>query len=218
MVALDHLNAAMKQVMFAATAISLCSLSTPAEAFPLFQLLKSAASGAVKTYIPLPVPADIAVDGAISSLELPQQKAEWEKPPFQENVKATEGEPTYVMARYGCGAGCLVRNLQLSEPEVIEDEWIRVEVLSQVWVNKYDSDSDTWTWVQGGTRVGPPESKSWWFAQCDEGLFTTNREPELINRSAKSVFIEEGKFKGTPKSQSVHAAIYSRWEKLCQFK
>ena len=207
----------MKRVLVAATALSLCSLPAPAEAFPLFNLLKSAARGAVKTYVPLPVPADIAVDAAIGSLELPKRKAEWDKPPLQENVSSTDEQPTYVMARYGCGSGCLVRNLQLSEPEVIKDDWLRVEVLSQVWVNEYDPESDSWTWKQGGARVGPLESRNWWFAQCKEGLFTTNTEPELVEDSAMGVFIEDGEFKGQPKSQSVYGAIHSRWEKLCTF-
>ena len=207
----------MKRVLVAATALSLCSLPAPAEAFPLFNLLKSAARGAVKTYVPLPVPADIAVDAAIGSLELPKRKAEWDKPPLQENVSSTDEQPTYVMARYGCGSGCLVRNLQLSEPEVIKDDWLRVEVLSQVWVNEYDPESDSWAWKQGGARVGPPESKSWWFAQCKEGLFTTNTEPEPAEDSATSVFVEDGEFKGQSKSQSVHGAVHSRWEKLCTF-
>ena len=197
--------------------LSVFSLSTPAEAFPLFNLLKSAASGAVKTYVPLPVPADIAVDAAVSSLELPKQMAEGHKPPLQEKVKSTDEEPSYVIARYGCGSGCLVRNFQLSEPEVIEDDWLRVEVLSEVWVNEYEPESDIWTWKQGGTRVGPPESKSWWFAQCDKGLFTTNLQPELVQDSAKSVLIEDGEFKGQPKSQSVHGSIYLRWERLCGY-
>ncbi|WP_415399537.1 hypothetical protein [Synechococcus sp. W4D4] len=207
----------MNRSLLAATALSLCSLSAPVEAFPLFNLLKSAASGAVKTYVPLPVPADIAVDAAIGSLEMPKRKAGWDKPPLQENVSSTDEEPTYVMARYGCGAGCLVRNLQLSEPEVIKDDWLRVEVLSQVWVNEYDSESDSWAWKQGGARVGPPESKSWWFAQCKEGLFTTNSEAELVEVSAESVFIEDGELKGQAKTQSVYGAIHSRWTKLCRF-
>ena len=207
----------MKRVLVAATALSLSMLSAPVEAFPLFNLLKSAASGTVKTYVPLPVPADIAVDAAIGSLELPKQKAGWHKPPLQEQVNSTDEEPTYVMARYGCGSGCLVRNLQLSEPEVFGDDWLRVEVLSQVWVNEYDSESDSWTWKQGGSRVGPPESRSWWFAQCKQGLFTTNDDPQLVEESAMSVFIEDGDFQGQPKSQSVHGAIHSRWEKLCAF-
>ena len=207
----------MKRVLVAATALSLCSLPAPAEAFPLFNLLKSAARGAVKTYVPLPVPADIAVDAAIGSLELPKRKAEWDKPPLQENVSSTDEQPTYVMARYGCGSGCLVRNLQLSEPEVIKDDWLRVEVLSQVWVNEYDPESDSWAWKQGGARVGPPESKSWWFAQCKEGLFTTNTEPELVEDSAMGVFIEDGEFKGEPKTQSVYGAIFQRWKQLCSF-
>ena len=207
----------MKRVLVAATALSLSMLSAPVEAFPLLNLLKSAASGAVKTYVPLPIPADIAVDAAIGSLEPPKQKAGWHKPPLQEQVNSTDEEPTYVMARYGCGSGCLVRNLQLSEPEVMEDDWLRVEVLSQVWVNEYDSESDNWTWKQGGARVGPPESRSWWFAQCKEGLFTSGETPQLSESSAKSVFIEDGDFKGQPKSQSVHAAIHSRWEQLCGF-
>ena len=208
----------MKRVLVAATALSLSMLSAPVEAFPLFNLLKSAASGAVKTYVPLPVPADIAVDAAIGSLELPKQKAGWHKPPLQEQVNSTDEEPTYVMARYGCGSGCLVRNLQLSEPEVIEDDWLRVEVLSQVWVSEFDAETDTWTWKQGNTRVGPPESKGWWFAQCEEGLFTSGKKPQLIEASIKSVFIEDGDFKGQPKSQTVHAAIHSRWERLCGFR
>ena len=123
-----------------------------------------------------------------------------------------------MMARYGCGSGCLVRNLQLSEPEVIEDDWLRVEVLSQVWVSEFDAETDTWTWKQGNTRVGPPESKGWWFAQCEEGLFTSGKKPQLIEASIKSVFIEDGDFKGQPKSQTVHAAIHSRWERLCGFR
>ena len=133
----------MKRVLVAATALSLSMLSAPVEAFPLLNLLKSAASGAVKTYVPLPIPADIAVDAAIGSLELPKQKAGWHKPPLQEQVNSTDEEPTYVMARYGCGSGCLVRNLQLSEPEVIEDDWLRVEVLSQVWVSEFDAERPT---------------------------------------------------------------------------
>ena len=208
----------MKRLLVAAAAFSLSTLSAPVEAFPLFNLLKSAASGAVKTYVPLPVPADIAVDAAIGSLELPKQKAGWDKPPLQEQVNSTDEEPTYVMARYGCGSGCLVRNLQLSEPEVVEDDWLRVEVLSQVWVNEYDSESDSWAWKQGGARVGPPESKSWWFAQCKEGLFSANGEPELVEDSAMSVFIEDGEFKGQAKTQSVYGAVHSRWEKLCGFR
>ena len=193
-------------------------LSAPVEAFPMFNLQKSAASGAVKTYVPLPVPADIAVDTAIGSLELPKQKAGWHKPPFQEQVNSTDEASTYVMARYGCGSGCLVRNLQLSEPEVIEDDRLRVEVLSQVWVSEFDAETDTWTWKQRNTRVGPPESKGWWFAQCEEGLFTSGKNPQLIEASIKSVFIEDGDFKGQPKSQTVHAAIHSRWERLCGFR
>ena len=208
----------MKQLLVAATVLSMCSLSARTEAFPLFNLLKSAASGAVKTYVPLPVPADIAVDAAIGSLELPKRKAGWDKPPLQEDVQVTEEEPTFVMARYGCGSGCLVRNLQLSEPEVIEDDWLRVEVLSQVWVSEFDAETDTWTWKQGNTRVGPPESKGWWFAQCEEGLFTSRKSAQLSKSSAKSVFIEDGDFKGQPKSQTVHAAIHSRWERLCGFR
>jgi len=208
----------MKLRLVTFAVLSLCSLSAPGEAFPLFNLLKSAASGAVKTYVPLPVPADIAVDAAIGSLELPKRKAGWDKPPLQEDVNSTDEETTYVMARYGCGAGCLVRNLQLAEPELIEDDWVRVEVLSQVWVNEFDGETETWTWKQGNTRVGPPESKGWWFAQCEKGLFASNSEAKLITESASSVFIEDGDFKGQPKSQSVHAAIHSRWEKLCRFR
>ena len=44
----------------------------PAQALPLFNLMKQVGRGAVQSFVPLPVPADLAVDVLIENLQWPE--------------------------------------------------------------------------------------------------------------------------------------------------
>ena len=47
-------------------------LVQPAQALPLFNLMKQVGRGAVQSFVPLPVPADLAVDVLIENLQWPE--------------------------------------------------------------------------------------------------------------------------------------------------
>ena len=44
----------------------------PARAFPLFNLMKQVGRGAVQSFVPLPSPADLAVDLLIENMQWPE--------------------------------------------------------------------------------------------------------------------------------------------------
>ena len=61
--------------MKAATALFACAalvFAQPAQAFPLFNLMKQVGRGAVQSFVPLPSPADLAVDLLIENVQWPE--------------------------------------------------------------------------------------------------------------------------------------------------
>ena len=61
--------------MKAATALFACAtlvFAQPAQAFPLFNLMKQVGRGAVQSFVPLPSPADLAVDLLIENMQWPE--------------------------------------------------------------------------------------------------------------------------------------------------
>ena len=53
------------------------------------------------------------------------------------------------------------------------------------------------------------------FADCSGKRFASSKNPDRSDAWEQSVFHEEGDWKGTPKFQSVYAAPFLRWAKLC---
>ena len=61
--------------MKAATVLFACAalvFAQPARAFPLFNLMKQVGRGAVQSFVPLPSPADLAVDLLIENMQWPE--------------------------------------------------------------------------------------------------------------------------------------------------
>ena len=61
--------------MKAATALFACAtlvFAQPAQAFPLFNLMKQVGRGAIQSFVPLPAPADLAVDLLIENVQWPE--------------------------------------------------------------------------------------------------------------------------------------------------
>ena len=61
--------------MKAATALLACAallLAQPAQALPLFNLMKQVGRGAIQSFVPLPSPADLAVDVLIENVQWPE--------------------------------------------------------------------------------------------------------------------------------------------------
>ena len=132
--------------------------------------------------------------------------------------RLTTGSATsYVLSSYGCGTSCRLYNKQIEPPQRLANGWLRVHVFSSIWLGKFDADTKTWSWANEGFRSGPASSKKFWFAQCDSGLFGSGKTSDLAEVKVSSVYIQNGKYKGQPKRQTVHAAIYDRWQSLCQF-
>ena len=125
--------------------------------------------------------------------------------------------PSYVLSSYGCGTGCRINNRQVEPPHKLSNGWLRVPVFSEVWLSRYNPNTETWTWRNEGFRSGPATRQEFWFAQCKKGLFGEGESPDVNEASVSSVYIEKGDLKGQPKLQTVHAGIYRRWQKLCSF-
>ena len=122
----------------------------------------------------------------------------------------------HVLPVFGCGTGCRVETEQLALPERMPDGWWRVKVRQSTWIQRCDWDitppecvDELW---EGRT---PPIKDLWLFADCPGKRFASSKNPDRSDAWEQSVFHEEGDWKGTPKFQSVYAAPFLRWAKLC---
>ena len=122
----------------------------------------------------------------------------------------------HVLPVFGCGTGCRVETEQLALPERMPDGWWRVKVRQSTWIQRCDWDTTPLECVdelwEGRT---PPIKDLWLFADCPGKRFASSRNPDRSDAWEQSVFHEEGDWKGTPKFQSVYAAPFLRWAKLC---
>ena len=122
----------------------------------------------------------------------------------------------HVLPVFGCGTGCRVETEQLALPERMPDGWWRVKVRQSTWIQRCDWDTTPLECVdelwEGRT---PPIKDLWLFADCPGKRFASSRNPDRSDAWEQSVFHEEGAWKGTPKFQSVYAAPFLRWAKLC---
>ena len=122
----------------------------------------------------------------------------------------------HVLPVFGCGTGCRVETEQLALPERMPDGWWRVKVRQSTWIQRCDWDTTPLECVdelwEGRT---PPIKDLWLFADCPGKRFASSKNPDRSDAWEQSVFHEEGNWKGTPKFQSVYAAPFLRWAKLC---
>ena len=122
----------------------------------------------------------------------------------------------HVLPVFGCGTGCRVETEQLALPERMPDGWWRVKVRQSTWIQRCDWDTSPLECVdelwEGRT---PPIKDLWLFADCPGKRFASSRNPDRSDAWEQSVFHEEGDWKGTPKFQTVYAAPFLRWAKLC---
>ena len=122
----------------------------------------------------------------------------------------------HVLPVFGCGTGCRVETEQLALPERMPDGWWRVKVRQSTWIQRCDWDTTPLECVdelwEGRT---PPIKDLWLFADCPGKRFASSKNPDRSDAWEQSVFHEEGDWKGTPKFQSVYAAPFLRWAKLC---
>jgi len=122
----------------------------------------------------------------------------------------------HVLPVFGCGTGCRVETEQLALPERMPDGWWRVKVRQSTWIQRCDWDTTPLECVdelwEGRT---PPIKDLWLFADCPGKRFASSRNPDRSDAWEQSVFHEEGDWKGTPKFQTVYAAPFLRWAKLC---
>ena len=126
----------------------------------------------------------------------------------------------HVLPVYGCGTGCRVETEQISLPEVMDDGWIRLNVIQKTWINQCDWDnSDLETrhcWDEPASGRGePPVQRLWLFADCPGGRFATSWNSDRSDSREQHVFHEDGKWKGDPKFQTVYGNPFMRWAKLC---
>ena len=122
----------------------------------------------------------------------------------------------HVLPVFGCGTGCRVETEQLALPERMPDGWWRVKVRQSTWIQRCDWDTTPLECVdelwEGRT---PPIKDLWLFADCPGKRFASSKNPDRSDAWEQSVFHEEGDWKGTPKFQTVYAAPFLRWAKLC---
>ena len=122
----------------------------------------------------------------------------------------------HVLPVFGCGTGCRIETEQLALPERMPDGWWRVKVRQSTWIQRCDWDTTPLECVdelwEGRT---PPIKDLWLFADCPGKRFASSRNPDRSDAWEQSVFHEEGDWKGTPKFQTVYAAPFLRWAKLC---
>ena len=122
----------------------------------------------------------------------------------------------HVLPVFGCGTGCRVETEQLALPQRMPDGWWRVKVRQSTWIQRCDWDTTPLECVdelwEGRT---PPIKDLWLFADCPGKRFASSRNPDRSDAWEQSVFHEEGDWKGTPKFQTVYAAPFLRWAKLC---
>ena len=122
----------------------------------------------------------------------------------------------HVLPVFRCGTGCRVETEQLALPERMPDGWWRVKVRQSTWIQRCDWDTTPLECVdelwEGRT---PPIKDLWLFADCPGKRFASSRNPDRSDAWEQSVFHEEGDWKGTPKFQTVYAAPFLRWAKLC---
>ena len=122
----------------------------------------------------------------------------------------------HVLPVFGCGTGCRVETEQLALPERMPDGWWRVKVRQSTWIQRCDWDTTPLECVdelwEGRTS---PIKDLWLFADCPGKRFASSKNPDRSDAWEQSVFHEEGAWKGTPKFQSVYAAPFLRWAKLC---
>ena len=123
----------------------------------------------------------------------------------------------HVLPVFGCGTGCRIETEQLALPEQMPDGWLRVEVRQRTWVQKCDWETSPMKCVDqpASGRAGPPVQDLWLFADCAGKRFASSRNPDRSDAWEQTVFHEGGDLKGTPKFQTVYAAPFLRWSKLC---
>ena len=129
-----------------------------------------------------------------------------------------KNRPTFVLGSYGCGTFCRIYNKQISMPESLDHGWLRVHVYSSFWLGKINIKTNSLSWFNEGFRNGPGSKKSFWFAQCDKGLFGSGQSPKSSEANIRSVYVQSGKYKGQPRRASADADIYERWIHLCKYQ
>ena len=120
-----------------------------------------------------------------------------------------------VLPVFGCGSSCRVETEQLSLPEVMNDGWLKVNVMQRTWINTCDWETKECRDEPASGRVGPPVTELWLFAHCAGERFATSKNPDRSNAWEQDVFHREGEIAGQPKYQTVYGNPFMRWAKLC---
>ncbi len=122
----------------------------------------------------------------------------------------------HVLPVFGCGTGCRVETEQLSNPEIMDDGWIRVKVIQRVWVS-YPNKKGVMRVVlctEPESRCTPVQKK-WLFADCAGKQFASGSNADRSDASTEDIFYREGPLAGEPKYQSVAGNPFMKWAKLC---
>ena len=121
---------------------------------------------------------------------------------------------------HGCGTGCHSRHFQLTDPELTEEGWLRVKIMSAY----YSWNPEKSSYVPGGANRGAgnkePENTNifWIFADCKGKKLSYGKTPDPSEMNEpRDVYYgsDMGKFSGTPQIASVNHSPYKKWAPLC---
>ena len=120
---------------------------------------------------------------------------------------------------HGCGTGCHSRYFQLTDPELTEEGWLRVKVMSAT----YNWVSQKGAFVPYVFRKGivkEPENANifWIFADCKGKKVAygqTSNPSEMSEPQNVYYGSDMGKSSGKPQDASVNQSPYNKWKPLC---
>ena len=122
----------------------------------------------------------------------------------------------HVLPDSGCGSGCRIETEQLTYPEVMDDGWVRINVIQRVWVSYPDKKGvmRVVLCTEPASRCTPVQN-IWLFADCAGKQFASGSNPDRSDASVEDIFHKEGTLAGEPKYRSVSGNPFMKWAKLC---
>ena len=107
----------------------------------------------------------------------------------------------HVVPIIGCGTGCRIETEQTTLPEIMDDGWIRLNVIQETWINRCQWENTHMNtghcWDEAASGMAePPVQHLWLFADCPGERFATSKN--LIGRVVGTRCISRGReLKGT---------------------